>query len=153
MPWPGTIVGDPGLEVDPSALAARFREKREEILTEGSPAAARWAAFSGGDWDAAAAARALDEAALALSGAGDDVLPTRLRRHRDACAAPPARRRWRDGGPRWSGRDLPPVPDDDAQDWTGDEPTTTLVDAFDLLVRVLRAVEREGLDVPPRRPA
>ena len=62
---------------------------------------------------------------------------------------PEATLRWRAA---LSGRDLPPVPDDDARAWTGDEPTTTLVDAFDLLVRVLRTVEREGLDVPPATP-
>ena len=151
VPWPGTIVGDPRLAVDPSALAARFREMREEILTEGSPAAARWAAFSGGAWDAAATARALDEAVLALSGAGDDVPPDEAPEasRRVLRRLPEATARWRAA---LSGRDLPSVPDDDAQAWTGDEPTTTLVDAFDLLVRVLRAVEREGLDVPPATP-
>ena len=151
VPWPATIVGDPGLAVNPSALAARFREKREEILTEGSPAAARWAAFSGGAWDAAATARALDEAVLALSGAGDDVPPDEAPEasRRVLRRLPEATARWRAA---LSGRDLPPVPDDDARAWTGDEPTTTLVDAFNLLVRVLRTVEREGLDVPPATP-
>ena len=99
VPWPGTIVGDRGLAVNPSALAARFRERRKEILTEGSPAAARWAAFSGGAWDAAATARALDEAVLALGGAATTSLPTRLRKHRDVCCAACPRRRC-DGGPR-----------------------------------------------------
>jgi hypothetical protein len=100
VPSPGMVVGDAGRGVDRSALAARFREKRAEIRSEGSPATARWAAFSSGAWDPHATAHALDEAALALTGMEDDApRPTSRRRRRGACCAACPKQR-RGGGRR-----------------------------------------------------
>jgi hypothetical protein len=147
VPSPGTVVGDAGLGVDPAALAARFREKRAEIVSQESASAARWAAFSGGAWDPLATARALDEAVLALSDMGND---TALEEAPQAARhvlrrLPEATARWRAA---LTARDLPSTPADDARTGTADEPDTALVDAFDLVVRVLGAVARDGLDVP-----
>jgi hypothetical protein len=152
VPSPAMVVGDCGLGVDPAALAARFREQRAEIVNPASAAAARWAAFSGRDWDPAATARALDEAVLALSGTGDEAPPDDAPEasRRVLRRLPEATARWRAA---LSGRNVPPTPDDDARPETGDEAVAALVDAFDVVVRVLVTVERDGLDVPPATPA
>ena len=99
VPWPGDIVGDPGLAVNPSALAARFREKREEILTEDRRRLRAGRRSAAGPGTPPQPRVRWTRRCWPSVGQATTSLPTKLRRHRDACCAACPRRR-RDGGPR-----------------------------------------------------